>query len=279
MSSLKKKLSIIASFSKSYHDDTLKKQKAAAKISSWNNVLNDWWLALRFFFDRAFYQGRRDKLSWKFEQATLKALKEVFGRSASSRKRMLWQLYDTQSLGKANWNNKHSPLRKSFEKQYDVQGRPSKTGKKGDNIMVTDVLNFVCEKASSKSQPLNLVRYMKEGIQNCKIARVAKELDGIYQVGPKIYSLLLRDVVDLFSLSRHLSLGDFKYLQAVDTWVEQLAIKLGFHGSKTKLAIDLAEACQKHAVNPIAFNQGAWYLAAHSFDVLTENIERIKPPK
>ena len=278
MGSLEKKLSIIASFSKSYHK-ICQDQKTAMGISRWGEVLNDWWLALRFFFDRAFYQGRRDELSWKFEQATLKALKEVFGRSASSRKRMLWQLYDTRSLGKANWNNKHSPLRKSLEKQYDVQGRPSRTGKKDDNVMVVDVLNFICENASSKSQPLNLVKYMKEGIRCGKIVKVAKQIDGIYQVGPKIYSLLLRDVVDLFRLSKCLTPDDFKYLQAVDTWVEQLAIKLGFHGSKTKLAVDLAEACQKHAVNPIAFNQGAWYLAAHSFDVLTENIERIRPPK
>lgn len=192
MKDLRKRLSVIVSFSKAYRricDD----QKAAMGISRWDEVLNDWWLALRFFFDRAFYQGRRDEVSWQFEQATLQALKEVFGTSTSSQKRTLWQLY--------------------------------------------------------------------------------------YQVGEKIYSLLLRDVVDLFGLSKHLAPDDFKYLQAVDTWVEQLANKLGFQGSKTKLAIDLAEACQKHSVNPIAFNQGAWYLGAHSFDVLTENIERIKPPK
>lgn len=280
MSSLKKKILIIARFSKSYHHDTLKKQKSAAGISSWNHVLDDWWLALRFFFDRAFYQGRRDELSWKFEQATLQALDNVFGQSAKSRQRSLWELYDNGLLAKENWGNQRNFLRIALEGIYKIDGVESKTGKKGDRLMVQSVLGFICnEKRCSRPRPLNIIRYMVDNIKDKKVASLAKELDGIYQVGEKIYSLLIRDVVDLFGLSKRLTADDFKYLQAVDTWVEQLANKLGFDGSRTNLTVKLAETCRRYKVDPIAFNQGAWYLAAHSFDILTDNIERIKPPK
>lgn len=279
MSGLKKKMSIIASFSKSYRK-ICKDQKADMGISRWNEVLNDWWLALRFFFDRAFYQGRRDELSRKYENATLQALGNLFGRSATSRQRKLWELYDNGFLTKKNWKKRRNSLRIALEGTYTIDGGESKTGKKGDRLMVQSVLGFICdEKRCSRPRPLNIVRYMVENIKDKKVAALANELDGIYQVGEKIYSLLLRDVVDLFGLSNCLTADDFKCLQAVDTWVEQLANKLGFQGSKTKLAVELAEACRRYEVDPIAFNQGAWYLAAHSFDVLTENIERIRPLK
>lgn len=275
---IKEKLSIIASFAKSYHqicDD----QKAAMGISSWNKVLDDWWLGLRFFFNRAFYQGRRDEVSRRFEQASQQALHHLFGMGANSRRKRLWELYESNFLGKDNFGRRVNPLATALKNKYEVDGKKRRTGKKGDNLMVADVLHFICEKTHSRSEPLNLVTYMKEGIRNGQIAELADELDSIYQVGEKIYSLLLRDVVDLFKLSKHLSPDDYKYVQAVDTWVEQLAKKLGFEGSKNQLAIQLAEVCNEHNVDPIAFNQGAWYLAAHSFDILTENIEKIEPLK
>jgi len=278
MGNLKKQMSIIASFSKSYRkicDD----QKTAMGISQWNEVLDDWWLSLRFFFDRAFYQGRRDDLSLSFEQATLQALDQVFGQSKNSRKRSLWELYENRFLTEENWGNQRNALRKALEREYPVKGEHIKTGKKGDRIMVRSVLSFVCQKTRSRSTPLNIVGFIKDGVRDNRVPVVAKELDSIYQVGQKIYSLLIRDVVDLFKLSVHMRPEDFKYVQAVDTWVEQLANKLGFQGTKTQLAVDLTEACRRYAVDPIAFNQGAWYLAAHSFDILTDNIERIKAPK
>jgi len=275
---IKEKLSIIASFTKSYHqicDD----QKSAMGISSWNKVLDDWWLGLRFFFNRAFYQGRRDEVSRRFEQVTQQALHQLFGMRANSRRKRLWELYESNFLGKDNFGRRVNPLATALKNKYEVDGKKRRTGKKGDNLMVADVLHFICEKTHLRSEPLNLVTYMKEGIRNGQIAELADELDSIYQVGEKIYSLLLRDIVDLFKLSKHLSPDDYKYVQAVDTWVEQLAKKLGFEGSKNQLAIQLAEVCNEHNIDPIAFNQGAWYLAAHSFDILTENIEKIEPPK
>jgi len=275
---IKKKLSLIAIFAKSYHE-ICDKQKAAMGISNWNEILDNWWLGLGFFFDRAFYQGRRDEVSLQFEQATQQALHQFFGMTANSRRKRLWQLYRSNFLGKDNFGRRLNPLAATLKNKYEVDGKKRRTGKKGDNLMVADVLHFICERTHLRSEPLNLVTYMKEGIRNGQIAELADELDSIYQVGEKIYSMLLRDVIDLFKLSKHLSPDDYKYVQAVDTWVEQLANKLGFDGSKKQLAVRFAEACREHNVDPIAFNQGAWYLAAHSFDILTDNIGRIKPLK
>jgi len=38
----------------------------------------NWWKALMFFFDHAFYRGRRDKLSYEYCSFTKEALKEYF---------------------------------------------------------------------------------------------------------------------------------------------------------------------------------------------------------
>ena len=273
---IKEKLSIISSFKESYNH-IYDAQKADMEISSWDEILDDWWLGLRFFFSKAFYQGRRDGISLQFEKATLKALEKLFGEDTNSRNKKLWKLYESNFLGKDNFEMHGNPLANALRDEYKVYGKKRCTGKKGDNLMVADVLHFMCEKAHSRSEPLNIVTYMKGKISKGQIAELADELDGIYQVGEKICSLLLRDVIDLFNLSKHLSQGDYKYVQTVDTWVEKLAKKLGFDGSKKQLAIRLAEACREHNVDPIAFNQGAWYLAAHSFNILIDNIERIKP--
>ena len=42
-------------------------------------ILNSWWLSLIFFFDRVFYQGRSDEVSYLFEQSTINALEEFLG--------------------------------------------------------------------------------------------------------------------------------------------------------------------------------------------------------
>ena len=42
-------------------------------------------------------------------------------------------------------------------------------------------------------------------------------------------------------------------------------------------AAAIADTCQQQGVDPIRFNQGAWYLGAHSFNVLLENLHRIEP--
>ncbi len=39
----------------------------------------------------------------------------------------------------------------------------------------------------------------------------------------------------------------------------------------------LTRACQQAGVDPIRFNQGAWYLGAHAFEVLLANLGRIAP--
>lgn len=275
MSTLKKKLRIISTFAFRYReicDDLLRKMGA----TSYNQVSQDWWLALRFYFDRAFYQGRKDELSYNFELATWQALEKVLGPNARSRKRRLAELHETGSLSKQNWDNRKNTLRKALDEQYRINGKLCNTGKKGDKYMVMDVLRFIHEERSSRSEPLNMVEYIKESVKNQSVKVLAKELDKLFQVGPKIYSFLIRDVVDLFGLSKNIKASDYEYLQPVDTWVRQLAKKLGIEGNDSHVAKKLAEICVSNGVDPIKFNQGAWYLASHSFEILCDNLERLQ---
>lgn len=56
------KLKRIEAFSENYGKLLTLETLAFKKAGSWEKVRSDWWLALIFFFDRAFYQGRSDLL-------------------------------------------------------------------------------------------------------------------------------------------------------------------------------------------------------------------------
>lgn len=100
------------------------------------------------------------------------------------------------------------------------------------------------------------------------------ELRKIRQVGYKTCSLHLRDTVSFFQLENYLSQPDFDLLQPIDTWVYQMAIKLGIIDAKMtleKLAAKrhiITEAAKTAGVSPIEFNQGLWYLPTHAVDLL-----------
>jgi hypothetical protein len=61
-------------------------------------ILNSWWLSLIFFFDRVFYQGRRDEVSGMFGKAAVKALKELLGTTDKERLDKLLSFRDLDCL-------------------------------------------------------------------------------------------------------------------------------------------------------------------------------------
>jgi hypothetical protein len=276
MNELRKRLLAISDFSLHY-TKMCEKQKKGLEITSWGMLLNDWWRALIFFFDRAFYQGRKDVLSSAFESAAIKAIEDVLGTSNDIRTVKLWKLYNEGFLAKQNWDRRDNVLNNALKRKYEVDGKLRGTGKQGDRRMVINTFEFICDKAPPKKVPLNLVQYITENVRKKKLPLLAEELDAIWQIGPKIYSLILRDTIDFFELNKFVSPADFKYLQPVDTWVEQLAEKLGINGNKSQISEKLVEVCNKNNVNPIKFNQGAWYLASHSFEIVCDNLERLRP--
>jgi len=70
---------------------------------------------------------------------------------------------------------------------------------------------------------------------------------------------------------------DLVCLQPVDTWVRQVAYEAGMIKNldepDKKVRINIVEACLKSDVSTIRFNQGAWYLGYHSFELLINKLK------
>lgn len=222
----------------------------------------DWWLALIFFFDRAFYQGRKDKLSSYFERATVKALDSVLIGSASDEKLSSLKEY-SHWLDREHWKRQENPLWNALCRHYDIgEHRRYGTGRERDREMVLDSLSFIM----NHCEHYNILEHSIHHIQNGEVAQVSKELHSIISVGDKIASFFLRDTVFVYDLDSYLKAEDYHYVMPIDTWVRQVADKLEMKPDAKAIAV----RCQENGVSPIKFNQGAWYLGSHSLSVLLD---------
>jgi len=254
----------IASFAQRYRDEIL----ANATIDR-EAIRENWWSGLRFFYDRAFFQGRRDKVSARFEKAALQALDVGLGETEDVKLERLKDLKDEGLLSLVTWHEGHA-LWSALTDTYTVGGRPTRAGKSRDLEMVLDSLRFI-----SQLDGWNLLRYCIGRIEKGHIRELYRELCDIRQVGPKVASLFLRDLTDVYELESHLAAEDYHCVFPIDTWLRQVALKLGVKGNDGVIRDKLITFCCEYGVSVIEFNQGAWYLAAHAFDILLANLERL----
>ena len=118
---------------------------------------------------------------------------------------------------------------------------------------------------------LNFIDFLVLLIKEGKIENAYCILDGIYSIGSKISSLVLRDIVHIYALEKFIKPEDYIMLQPIDTWVHQVSIAIGLiDNSKSKIydeeSSDIVSYCLKNGINPIYYNEGAWYLGSHSLE-------------
>jgi hypothetical protein len=218
-------------------------------------LLEDWQAALRFFFSKAFYQGRSDAMSARVEKAAVEVLDFNFSHA---------------DLRLANWDL--DVLRREL---HDKVGK-GKVGKARDIEMVISCLRFVNRLPDS-----NIVAYSVRRIEAGEIGQHYDEIQrsknksGIFQVGPKIAAFYLRDVVSLYELEDNIS-AEFQFtLQPIDVWVRRVAYDTGMvpkRGSDQLIAQAIADLCNEEGCSPLQFNQGAWYAGANAFSLLMERL-------
>jgi hypothetical protein len=232
----------ILSYGQRYFDEYI-----APNVDRKVALMNDQWAAMQYLLDKVFYQGRRDDIS---EKVRFQAVSVLQGRSEIRDGR--WASADITEI----------------EKELATCIGPGKVGKRGDIKMVIGILSYLLGVADR-----NIVKHTVTTIEEKNVKAMHSELDGIYQIGPKIASFFLRDTVQLFDI--HIDDGDLSYLQPVDTWVRQIAIRLGLVSQEASLK-QIEEAiiamCAAHKCSPLMFNQGAWYLGANAFKLLLEDL-------
>ncbi len=274
------KIQKIASLNKDYRDKVLKERYLKK-----NNYLKDPKEALFFIFSFAFFQGRKDVLSEKFKRNTEKLFSSIklnlTGRSKG--------YYDKTGKKKKEIGERfrQDP---EYKEIYQIL-ESEKTGKEADRLMVLGLIDFAREVGG------NIVKYLKEEIEKGNLKKAYNELLKIYSIGPKIASLILRDIVYIYKLEPHLKVKeDYYFIQPVDTWVEKVskrvkllpekdeyidkklkikARKLNVSEKSIIIVDNLRDDAEKFKVNPIHYNQGAWYLGARAFEFVLENLEKI----
>jgi len=202
---------------------------------------DDLWEALKFFFRCTLFQGRRDEVSM-----------EVYKRVV--------EILEKKVKQEVNLIDVKSELRRNIGK--------GKVGKGRDVDLVMDTLQRFKNK--------NLVSYSINKISLKRIRELYEELRRIRGVGQKTASLFLRDLVYLFRLEDKVSERDVVYLQPIDTWVRKgLEKLLKLKGSEEELKKKVAKVLRKYSISvrdSIKFNMGLWYIGSHAYDLLISSI-------
>lgn len=213
--------------------------------------------ALLFFLERAFYGARRVELSREyFEHAksTLEDQENLIRNALTGESEEGW----TETL--------HDAL-------------ASEIGNSRDCEMVWSTVEWL---ASESSSTTNIVERSLEAIESGDLATHHREIrDEVYNVGPKKTSLYLRDLVAVEGLEDEIE-EEWAYIIPIDTRLETVASAVLDmeidSNSWRRSAEDIAEVCREHAVSPVEFDEGAWYVSANALEILLDSIGRLDPP-
>ena len=237
----------IAKFADKYYEEHLGNIRV-------DELKNDWWEALKFFFSKAFYQGRRDEISYRVQKAAEEVLGYYFNNPQTKD-----QNFDL--LKRQNWKQLIDKLKEKIGK--------GKVGRKRDIEMIKSTLDFI-----SRIPDKNIVNYSVKKIKNGELKSLWKELLKIYSVGEKVASFYLRDLVALLHLESDIHDG-LEYLQPIDTWVRKMCKICKIEGENDKeLREKIVQICKKSNISPIKFNMGAWYVATHALFILINLLEQ-----
>lgn len=236
----------IASFAADYVRDCLN--------DSWfkkESLEKDWWGGLQLLLRHSFFQGRTDEVSQKVEAAAMPVLCRHFeGRSASC---LAQPVFDQVRQDLAA-----------------VVGK-GKIGKSRDIEMLIGIFQFV-----SKLPEENLAIYSVGEVRSGRLRGHYDELRAIPQIGPKIASFYLRDLVCIYGLDDLVKPEDLQYLQPIDVWVRKVADNLEITGGdnvpEEEVRLNIIRTCEQCGVSAFRFNQGAWYLGKNAFGIAIQRI-------
>lgn len=111
---------------------------------------------------------------------------------------------------------------------------------------------------------------------------VYHQIVNIRGIGPKVGSLLLRDMVAIYQMEDRIEPIDYHYLQPVDAWTRKagpiLSSEICEGAADWIVAGKLAKLCRRNRVSGVRFSQGMQYLAVsevQNIHLLPAHLERL----
>jgi len=102
-------------------------------------------------------------------------------------------------------------------------------------------------------------------VRSGRVEPIYQQITEIRGIGPKVGSLVLRDMVALYDLEPQIDAADYHYLQPVDSWIRRigpmLTDELNNDSADWIIAGKLSKLCRRNRVSGVRFNQGVQYLA------------------
>ncbi len=148
-----------------------------------------------------------------------------------------------------------------------------KVGKARDIEMLLSIFQFVF-----KLPEKNLTLFSLGKIRDNRVAEHYRELQRIRQIGPKVASFYLRDLVCVYGINDLVRPEDLKLLQPIDVWLRKVVCKLGIierdDAPEDEVRSNIIDGCPQAGVAAFKFNQGAWYLGKYAFDLLIEQLDK-----
>lgn len=250
------------------------------------SLKNNWWEALKFFFNHSFMRGRRDELSNEYCYLTISRLEDYFSitkgglNGSYERLKENKKYFDKDQV--LNYKNNRTNI---FSKDSDamkelvdknpiiellVSRRYDKTYNKEislendeDVMMVLDVLDLITDEGKE-----NIFNYLRNVIVSSGVEAAYKQLDGIRAISDKIATFIIRDIA---LIDPEIKIDDYKMAFPVDTWVRRIANKLGCEGNDDKIKDCLVRKCREHHVDPLKFAAGIWFMGFHSLEILMDD--------
>lgn len=273
----------------------LKETGLEVEFKETNELRTDPFLAALTMLNHFFMRGRNDELSNKYFKITRSALNKLKDENYSGDflqvikvvdeglKNDVRDFFQKQSTKNTLNSDRRGDFSRLFEHTTLISGLLNETiaDKKLNNDvdfqMIIGALSFI-----NKHKEKNVTNYCLKQIEDNKTAELFCELKDIYGVGDKLASFYLRNLAALFFPEKEFQKDEMKYYLPIDTWIVQVLkhFKNAEKGYKNvsynpdEAKNDMINLIQEYSLNPIAFNQGCWYVGYHSFDLIVDCLSK-----
>lgn len=262
----------VARLAKRYRTEILRRSHPQPEA-----LCTHWWKAYSFLAGKIFYQGRSDSLSTIIRNMATTILIEHFDTQSPDG---LVHATDKDIINARIAFESMKVNGKSYKRKNDIDMLFGVVGRNGE-LKKQGIIHFLLSLPKG-----NIVEHSIREVEEGRVAQLYNELDSIHSIGHKIASFYLRDLVDLFydrlGKCKHIRSKEAQaFLQPVDVWVKKVSEACGVTFDKSdplhqaKCIVDACREVSRSRRFAISFNQGAWYLGAHSLDIALKELSKI----